>query len=834
MAVEVKFQKRNYNPSKYRLMVDPLVFSAPMGIDLEEDKCIGCGVCVKQCPCQVLAITRRAEPSAFQLPACQYNCPAGIDIRGYLKLIADRVSFDNAWEILTRMNPLPAITGRVCPHPCESACNSRYLNKALNINCIERAVGDYGLEKGLAFEKLAKVNGEKVAVVGSGPSGLSCAYQLAKMGYQVTIFEANSKAGGMLVYAIPSYRLPEGIVEKEIKRILDLGVTLKLNTAVGKDIKLDELKKQFKAVYIAIGAQGNTKMGIEGEDGNVLSGLAFLRSIKEKNPVKIGKKVLVIGGGNAAVDAARVARRLGSNVTILYRRTLAEMPAHAAEVEAAQEEGVKIQFLCAPVKVAGSGNGAVLTCVKMALGEADATRRPRPIPVKGSEFTIECDMLIAAVGQDLNSTGIEGIVGKSKWVVTDSLGKTADQNVFAGGDAVSGPSLVSEAIGAGSKTALAIDGFIRGIKYDEKEKKEISYKDIPLDGFWHLEECRAIQRNDVAKLETGKRRANPDNEETLPFSKEQTVSESRRCLECGQYKPEYTTIHGITYFGKICIGCRGCDAICPQSAMHMKSFYRVDEGRWATGLDIPVEVNDGLPNPLRLPKPLPFKDIEDKITETEKVIYTRRSTRVFKPDPVPRELIERVIEAGRFAPTAGNCIGVKFMVMTDRKLLDELSEAVDRIIDKMSRIYRTKSFFGLLLKRLLCLILPHVTDCRPMAALAGMLHPQFGDKPMDVFFNAPVAIMVIPHALHISDPELDMGLICQNIVLAAHSLGLGTCYVGMAAVALGRDKKTREKFKKKLGLAWPYDKPSVHILLGYPAVRIDAAVPREFPKVEWI
>lgn len=825
----IEFQQRTPKPGKYHIMTDPEVITAPMGINLDEDKCIGCGICLQQCPSQILSLTRRDKPSAGQVPACQHACPSGIDVRGYLKLIADGATMDKAWKVLTQTNPFPAITGRVCPHPCESACNRVGLDKPVNINCVERAVGDYGIEKGLKFDKPTKTNGIRVAVVGSGPSGLSCAYGLALMGYEVTVFEASGKPGGMLTCAIPGYRLPESVVGKEIMRIMDLGVTLKVGTALGRDISLDSLKKEFKAVYLAIGAQGSTPLGISADD--VLSGLAFLRGVKEGKKPKLGKKVVVVGGGNTAIDAARTARRLGSDVTVLYRRTRSEMPAYPEEIDAAIEEGVKIRFLCAPVK---SANGKV-TCQKMELGEPDSSGRPRPVPVKGSEFEVEFSTFIAAIGQDLDGAGLDGIALAGGWIGADVYGRTSDKNVFSGGDAVSGPGLVTEAIGAGRKAALGIDAFIRGVKLEIPEKRLIDFKNVPyMDRLHNLYPYKKIVRTEGAKLDAAKRLSSPDIEEGLPFTAEQAKTECRRCIECGTYKIQYTHIKNTPYYGSVCLACHNCDVICPQEALSMKSFYRVDEGRWATELDIPVNVRDGLPNPLRLPRPKPFKEIEEQLTETEKVIYQRRSVRVFKQDPLPKELIERVLEAGRFAPTAGNCVGFKYIVITDRGLMTELSDATAKFLGLFTKIYNNKTPGMMLLKRLLCMIYPNATDPRPMAAVTGLLAPQFGDGALNTFFDAPCAIMVVPHALHISQPDIGVGIICQNLVLAAHSLGLGTCYVGLTTNTIKKDLKTKLRFAKRLGLKWPYDNPAMFLLMGYPAVQTDGAVPRDFPMVEWL
>ena len=268
----------------------------------------------------------------------------------------------------------------------------------------------------------------------------------------------------------------------------------------------------------------------------------------------------------------------------------------------------------------------------------------------------------------------------------------------------------------------------------------------------------------------------------------------------------------------------------------MNTFFRIDEGRWATAMGIPVNMQDGLPNPLGLPRPLPFSEIESKITDVEKIIYTRRSTRVFKKDPVPKELIKRVLEAGRFAPTAGNCMGVKFVVITDRGIMTEISrDTIDFLGPKVQLFFKKNPVIDQI-KKLVCLLFPNGTDLRPTTAVAGTVKPQFGDGgPVDLFFGAPCTIMVIPHKLHVSDPEVGIGIICHSMVLAAHALGLGTCYVGLQTNMMKNDRKNKGKYAKRLGLEWPYDTPAMFLLLGYPAVpTADRAVPRDFPPVEWI
>lgn len=814
----------SFKPSKFRYVSDPPVTTVPFGIEVDKDKCIGCSVCVKQCPVQCIEMVPRKQASAKQQAACQYHCPAMTDIRGSMQLLSRGGSYEDAWRMIVETNPMPAVTGRVCPHPCEDSCNRCGVDTPLNIHAMERFIGDYAIRKGLSFEKPAQVVNEHVAVVGSGPSGMSCAYHLARQGYRVTVFESASRPGGMLTWAIPRYRLPEAVVQSEIKRIMDLGVTLKLNTTVGRDILLDDLKKEFKAVYMAPGAQNSVALGVKGEDsGNVHSGMDYLRSIKENKPLKLGKRVIVVGGGNTALDAARCAQRTGSDVTILYRRTIAEMPAHASEVKAAIDEGVKIEFLCAPVQILKDGKAAKALCQRMELGDPDASGRPKPVPVKGSEFDIAFDTLIAAVGQVLKPEGFEPLLGSS-WFTTDVMGNTGQKGVFAGGDAAKGPGLVSEAIGAGRNAAVAIDAFIRGKKAALPEVKEIEYTGVPFP------EVKKADRNEAADIPVKQRLNRPDMEVGAALNSGQALSEPKRCLGCGLNEPNFA---GVQYFGKICIACHNCQAVCPQEALVFPHFYRVDKGRFAYDMDYPAP-GLGFPNPLQLEKPVPLSEIDDRLTGVEKVLYRRRSVRVYKDRPVPKELISRVIEAGRFAPSAGNCQGWKFVVVTDRQFLKDLSDSSMKFLGIFTKLYQGKGAGFSLLKKALAFLKPNSIDQRPMVAIQGTLAPRFGEGMAHCLFNAPVAIFLLKHSMHISEPELGMGILGQNMVLAAHSLGLGTCYVGFAANALNLDPITKRKFGKRLGLTWPYSSVSIVITMGYPAVQVDRPVDREFPRITWV
>ena len=291
----------------------------------------------------------------MQTPPCNHGCPAGNDIRGFLRTLAEKKDYEEAWHVLTCTNPLPATCGRVCPHPCEDGCNRRDFDSPVAINSAERAVGDYGLEENLEHKKLIAARKEKVAVIGSGPAGLSCAFHLAKRGFQVKIFEAYGEPGGMMRYGIPSYRLPNYVLRQELENIWKLGIELECNIKVGVNIPMDQLIQTHDAVFLGIGAQTGLTIDIPGQDArNVFSGVEFLREVNSGKYVDVGKDVVVIGGGNTAMDCARVAKRLGANVSVVYRRTRVEMPAITAEIDEAMEERVMFRYHTNPVKILSS------------------------------------------------------------------------------------------------------------------------------------------------------------------------------------------------------------------------------------------------------------------------------------------------------------------------------------------------------------------------------------------------------------------------------------------------------------------------------------------------
>jgi len=403
------------------------------------DQCKSCGDCIEVCPVKVPNLFEekqslrsavyktfpQAIPNTYVIekesrPACRETCPIGQEAAGYIALIAQR-KFKEAARLIRRQNPLPIVCGRVCYHPCETECNRKFVDNPVAIKNLKRFVIDWEMKNGgPELPEIEEERPEKIAVIGSGPSGLTCAHDLALKGYKPVIFEKLPVAGGMLAVGIPEYRLPQEQLDYELDAIQKTGVTIKTGKALGKDFSLQDLFKQgYKAVYIATGAHKSLKMKIPGEEDfeGVFHGVDYLRNISLGLPQPTGKNVAVIGGGNTAVDAARTAFRCGAEeVTILYRRTRKEMPAEEAEIQAAEEEGVKIQYLVAPVEVLGkSGKITTLKCIKMELGEPDSSGRRRPVPIEGSEHDLNFDTVIIAVSQ---SPEVEFVDSKTTLKVT--------------------------------------------------------------------------------------------------------------------------------------------------------------------------------------------------------------------------------------------------------------------------------------------------------------------------------------------------------------------------------------------------------------------------------
>jgi len=477
--------------------------------------------------------------SALFKSPCQHTCPVEMDIPSYIALIrAGR--FEDAYKILLQTNPFPSVCGRVCDHKCQSKCRRGNLDEPLAIKFLKRFITDNAPRP--KIEPVAVTRKEKIAVVGAGPSGLTAARDLALRGYKVTVFEELNFAGGMLRWGIPAYRLPRNILAGEIDDIKALGVEIKLNTRVGRDMTFAQLEKDFDYIYLAVGAQKSQRMKVPGEDlKNVFGGVEFLRDFNAdeekwlKGEKSLGNRVAVIGGGNSAIDAARVALRLGADVTILYRRLRQDMPAAEEEIVAAEHEGIKIEYLVAPLKINAAGDKvSSIACQRMTLGDFDASGRKRPVPIEGSEFTLDVDAVIAAVGQVSDMSFAEGqSIGVNKWdnftVGNVYKTRTPNERYFAGGDAVTGPDTVIAAIAAGHQACEDIDAAIRAANGEpayEKPAEEIIDVPLVID-----EESIEAPQMAMPEMEAALRKVSFAEVE-LGFSVEDAIKEACRCLRC--------------------------------------------------------------------------------------------------------------------------------------------------------------------------------------------------------------------------------------------------------------------------------------------------------------
>jgi NADH-quinone oxidoreductase subunit F len=467
---------------------------------------------------------------------CSNACPADVNVPGFVSLVGEK-RFDEALKLHRERNPLASICGRVCFHPCESKCQRAGLDGAVAIRGVKRFMTEQEKDIQLPEVLVNEANAaKKVAVVGAGPSGLSCAYFLARLGYRPTVFEAEKSAGGMLVQAIPAYRLPREELGREISMIERMGVTIETGKAMGPDFTLASLKDQgYEAVYLGVGAPQGALIGVPGEDGpGVSEALSFLKAYNVDGDVKVGTKVAIIGGGNSAIDAARTALRLGAEqVTILYRRTRAQMPAWGEEIEAAEEERIIIQPLVAPVEIVRGADGAV-TGVKvrpMVLGDYDRSGRRRPVAGRNPDFVVECDQVIAAIGQSLDVSGMfDGVEVETTgrgWLKADTkTGATSVDWVFAGGDAATGPSSVVEAIGAGERAAVAIDAKLSGANH------AFWRRDVEVDTFFDPDaDPVELERAAIPAMAATVRVGSFDEVE-LSWAADVAVAEARRCLRC--------------------------------------------------------------------------------------------------------------------------------------------------------------------------------------------------------------------------------------------------------------------------------------------------------------
>ncbi|MDD4343984.1 MAG: NADH-quinone oxidoreductase subunit NuoF [Eubacteriales bacterium] len=461
---------------------------------------------------------------------CSNSCPASVNVPAYLAYTKEG-QYDKAMQAHLRTNPFPAVCGRVCPAFCESRCRRKDIDDAINIRAVKRFMADQDVDYLDCFPEKKNKNGKKVAVIGAGPSGLSNAYFLTMLGYEVAVFEAQPKAGGMLTYAIPSYRLPKDIVEKEIKALVDYGVQIKTNVRVGEDITLDELRSEgYEAFYISTGSWDCVMAGMgDTGDPRIFSGLDFLSKFNKKEKLEIGKEVLVIGGGNSAIDAARTAKRLGANVTIAYRRTREEMPADEAEIIEAEREGIKISLLQNIKEVTPKKESLEVELVNMRLGEYDSSGRRRPIEIKGSTFIKKVDALILAIGQKPKISDLvkgEKIELNRNSTIPTEKGITKVKDIFAGGDVVLGAATVVEAIGEAQNAAEAIDFYLTGkIKvYPWRIKDPVNVEFDPES------EPVDFKRSKDNLIPVEDRGVYDEVEKT--WSKDTTCRESERCLRC--------------------------------------------------------------------------------------------------------------------------------------------------------------------------------------------------------------------------------------------------------------------------------------------------------------
>jgi len=549
---------------------DGRVEELPVAGSLRESGCKFCGACVEVCPTGALSDkdVKWEEPEAALIP-CQNACPAGIDVPRYVDLIAQG-RFAEALAVIREKVPFPATLGRVCFAPCEDACRRKELNEPIAIRALKRFAAEQDTGLWRQNSKVATATGKKVAIVGSGPAGLTAAYYLAKLGHAVTVFESLPEAGGMMRVAIPEYRLPREILDAEIEDIKSVGVNIKINARVDS---LDKLFQQgYDAIFLAIGAHQDIKLGIEGEDSpGVIDCISFLKDTSLGIEVKVGDRVAVIGGGNAAIDSARTALRLGATeVTIIYRRSQTEMPASSSEVEEALKEGINIIFLAAPSKITRWNGRLRLECLRMKLGKPDASGRRRPIPIKGSEFATDFDTIIAAIGQTPEIPDQFRLPigrGNTLQVAPDTLATPRD-GVFAGGDVVTGPASVIEAIAAGRQAAISIDKYLGGKGIidetlvpaeepnpwlgrngDFANKHHVPISTLPtelrsselssrhsMETGWLLAEKEYATFGDRPDEQTpwqvGQHRIGDFPEVELGFSKGQAIEEANRCLRC--------------------------------------------------------------------------------------------------------------------------------------------------------------------------------------------------------------------------------------------------------------------------------------------------------------
>ena len=591
--------------------------------EVDEAKCVACGQCVENCQTNALKLgqkrcatdphisdtydtdasvpfhrssynpeyrTNRSDVMPSGTAPCKAECPAHIPVQGYIKL-ASLGRYTEALELIKKETPFPAVCGRICNKRCEDACTRGSIDDPIAIDDIKKFIAEKDLEAGTRFvpkmlNQIGRPYPEKIAVIGAGPAGLSCAYYLAVKGYPVTVFEKESVPGGMLTLGIPSFRLEKNVVNAEIDVLKELGVEFRFGVEVGKNMTLDALRADgYKAIYLAVGASKGTPAGCPGDDlKGVFTGVEFLRAVNLGKRPTIGKQVAVIGGGNVAIDVARAAVRRGADVTLLYRRGREEMPAADEEVAEAEAEGVKFRFLCAPVEILGEkGKATAIKVETMTLGEPDEKGRRKPVGT-GEFETLAVSAVISAIGQQIDLCGIDAgsklRLGKRGTVLVDpATYQTAEPDVFAGGDLVTGPKFAIDAIAAGKEAAISLHRFVHPGQTltagrDRRVYRSLDKEHVLLATAGFDKDHRQMPGYNAAKARTF-------SDARVTFTEEQVKKECARCLGCGATKVD----------SYLCIGCGLCTTKCKFDAIHLKKVRDWHAGSYET---MPIKVAEGV------------------------------------------------------------------------------------------------------------------------------------------------------------------------------------------------------------------------------------------------